>query len=506
MSLLLGIDVGTGSIKAVAYDPAAGRVIAVARQPTLTHHPRPDWSEFHAQELWAGTTAAIREVVDAVGGSRTIEAVSIASMGEAGVPLDARGEPLAPMIAWYDLRTESQAAWWRQQVDPFTLYGITGQIIEAKYSVNKLLWLRQHQAEVFARTHRWLCVEDLILWKLSGELVTDYSLASRTMLFDQRKLDWSDALLEVAGLPRSLFPTALPSGTRVGRVTVEAARATGLGEHTQVVTGGHDHLVGAFAAGTTRPGAVLDSTGTAAVVLLIDDGFHPRPPLFAAGFESYAFVVPGTYVVIGYINAAGGAVDWLVRLLWPDGALEDALRAAAAAPLGSAGATWLPHLIGSGTPQADEASRAALVGVRPEHDRGHLLRALLEGLAFWLRENLEVAEASLGTLAGGEVLAIGGATHSGFWNQLKADVTGRPFRVPRIEESVALGAALLAGLGAGTFADAEAAVGSLRVESDCFQPDAAASAAYRRRYETVYRRLYPALREVSAAIEALQHA
>jgi xylulokinase len=164
----------------------------------------------------------------------------------------------------------------------------------------------------------------------------------------------------------------------------------------------------------------------------------------------------------------------------------------------------LPHLLGSGTPQADEASRAALVGVRPEHDRGHLLRALLEGLAYWLRENLQVIESCLGQPADGEVLAIGGATRSRFWTQLKADVTGRPFRVPRLDESVALGAALLAGVGAATFADAEAAVRSLNVDSECFLPDPVASAAYQRRYEAIYRRLYPALREVSAAIEAVE--
>jgi xylulokinase len=504
MTLLIGIDVGTSSIKAVAYDPGTGQVVAVSRQPTPTHHPRPHWSEFDADELWAGTAAAIRQIVEAVGGGKAIKAISIASMGEAGVPLDARGQPLAPMIAWYDPRTEPQAAWWRQHLDPFVVYDITGQIIEAKPSVNKLMWIRQHQPEVFAAMRHWLCVEDLILWKLSGELVTDHSLASRTMLFDQRQLRWSDVLLDAAGLSSGLFPTARPSGTAVGRITAASARETGLGEHTIVVTGGHDHLVGALAAGATGPGVVLDSTGTAAAIMLIDAGFHPQPALFAAGFESYAFVVPATYVVLGSNNAVGGAVEWLIRLLWGDGGLDIAFAAAAAAPAGSAGALWLPHLIGSGTPQADESSRAALVGVRPEHDRGHVLRAMLEGLAYWLRQNLEVAEASLPTVAGGEVLAIGGATRSPFWTQLKADVTGRSFRVPRLVESVALGAALLAGVGAGVFANSEAAVRSLQVESDCFEPDAATSTDYRRRYDAVYQRLYPALREVSAAIEALQ--
>jgi len=502
--LLLGIDVGTTNTKVVVYDPERGQVVAVAGRPTQTHHPRPEWSEFLADELWEGAAAAVREVVDAVGGPAAIQAVSVASMGEAGVPLDAQQRPLAPLIAWYDLRTEPQAAWWRATFDPFALYSITGQIVEPKYSVNKLLWLREHRPEVFTATRRWLCVEDFILWKLSGEQAIDYSLASRTMLFDQRRLDWSDALLAHAGLRRDLFPPALPSGTRIGRVTAEAAQATGLGTHTVVATGGHDHLVGAFAAGAIRPGGILDSTGTACTLLTVADRFEPQRPLFEAGFETYAHVVAGTYIVLcGYIDAAGGAVEWLARQLFGEHGYEAAFRAAEAAPLGAAGALWLPHLLGSGTPHNDPSSRAALVGVRPEHGRGHLFRALLEGLAYWMQQNLDLAGERLGLPADGELLAIGGATRSPFWMQLKADVSGRPVHVPRIEEAVALGAALLAGLGSGLFPSAEAAAASLRADSARYRPDSRATAAYRRRYELVYRRLYPALREINATLEQL---
>jgi xylulokinase len=502
--VLLGVDIGTGHLKVVAYAPHQGTTVAVTRRPTRTHRPRPGWAEFEADEIWSETAAAIREVVNTVG-PETIEGIAIGSMGESGVLLDEHLQPLAPMIAWYDRRTDEQATWWRTVVDPWSIYQITGLVLDAKFSANQVLWLREHHPARFAAARHWLCVPDFLVWKLSGEQITDYSIASRTMLFDQRHLAWSNTLLEQADLPRALLPPVVPGGTRVGTVTPAAAAETGLPPRTVVVTGGHDHLVGALGAGVLRPGSVLDSSGTAAVLLQLTDVFAPHRALFDAGLETYCFVRPETYVIMGSINLVGGAVDWLARLLWGDdpAASALALEAAEAAPPGSGGSMWLPHLLGSGTPHADGASRAALVGLRPEHDRGHLVRGLLEGLAYWLRENLEVAIQHAGLPPDGDIVAIGGATRSPFWTQLKADVCGRSFRVPQIEESVALGAALLAGIGAGVFADAQQAVASVRAERHAFLPDPEAGRLYEQWYGQVYRRLYPALREIHATIDSL---
>lgn len=503
--MLLGVDVGTSNLKVVAYAPAQGTTQAVARRPTRTHRPRPGWAEFAADELWAETTAAIREVVGTIG-AEAIDGIAIGSMGESGVILDEHLQPLGPMIAWYDRRTHEQLAWWRSVVDPWAVYQITGLIMDAKFSVNQLLWMRQHQTQRFALARHWLCVPDFLVWKLCGEQITDYSIASRTMLFDQRQLGWSTELLERADLPRSLLPPVVPSGKRVGGVTPEAALQTGLRPKTNVVSGGHDHLVGALGAGVVRPGSVLDSTGTAAALLQLTDGFAPHRALFEAGLEMYAFVTPQAYALLGSINLVGGAVEWLVRLLWGElpNAHALAFEAARAAPVGSAGSMWLPHFLGSGTPHQDGASRAALVGLRPEHDRGHLLRSLLEGLAYWLRQNLEVAVQHAGLSREGEIVAIGGATRSRFWTQLKADVCGRVLCVPTIEESVALGAALLAGIGAGVFSNVEQAIASVRAERERFVPDPAANRVYDQWYSQVYSRLYPALHEVNAAIEELR--
>jgi xylulokinase len=242
------------------------------------------------------------------------------------------------------------------------------------------------------------------------------------------------------------------------------------------------------------------------MLLQLTDRFAPSRALFDAALETYSFLRPHTFAVVGSLNLVGGAVEWLGRLLWGESSESSALAlaAAAATPPGSAGSIWLPHLLGSGTPQADGASRAALIGLRPEHGRGHLVRSLLEGLAYWLRENLSVEEEQAGLPPAREIVAIGGATRSPFWTQLKADVCGRSFAVPAIEESVALGASLLAGIGAGVFADAAEAVASVRAERQTFVPDPRLTRIYEQWYSQVYRRLYPALRDINATIESLR--
>ena len=496
--MLLGVDLGTTNLKVAAYAPETGRIEAIARRRTRAIHPKPGWAEFDSDQLWTDTVSGIREVLRAIGRAH-VDGIAVASMGESGVALDAHMHPVAPMIAWYDLRLEEQETWWRSVTDPWAIYQLTGLLLDRKFSVNHLLWLREHGREEFARARHWLCVPDFIAWKLCGEQVMDRSIASRTMLLDQNTLDWSAEMVALSRLGRSLLPPVVPSGTHIGHLTDDAAEVTGLATSTPVVSGGHDHLVGAFAAGLVRPGSVLDSTGTAEAVVQLTDTFSPRRELFEAGLETYAFVTPRTYAVLGAIDLAGGAVDWLIRLLWGDDprAAEIAFGEAVAVAPGSVGCVWLPHLLGSGTPHNDSAARGAVVGLRPEHTRAHLLRGLLEGLAYWLRENLELAAAR-----SEEVVAIGGATRTPFWTQLKADVCGRVFRVPEIEESVALGAALLAGIGAGAFSSPEEALASVRADSRRFVPDAAAARRYHELYARVYRGLYPALHEVNVAISS----
>ena len=504
MTRLLGLDMGTTAIKAVAYDAELGRAVYVASRPTPVLQPTPGQSEHDPEALWQTVLACLREVA-AAGAGQSVAGLAVSSFAEAGLPLDAAGRPLHPIIAWYDRRTEPQAARWEAEWPASALHAITGQRVSPSFGVTKWLWIREHAPEAAARMAVWLSVPDYILWRLTGQQATDYTIASRTLLFDQRARAWSAELLEFAGLQAHQLPPPLPSGTPVGALTAEAAAASGLPAGMPCVLGGHDHLCAALAAGAYEPGIVIDSSGTAQALLAIVPEFHTGPRLAEGGFACYAHVAPGCYVLKAGLKAAGGAVEWLARQLAgpsvPSADLPYAeLEAAAERGVGRrAGPLWLPHLIGSGTPEGDRYSQGALIGVRIEHDRGDLFRGLLEGLACWLRHNLAEMEALTGQPAA-QVVLLGGTTRLRLLAQLKADLLNLPVVIPALAESSATGAALLAGLGVGVFATPAAAVASLRSERTVLVPDAARAAWYTRLYEQAYRPLYATLRETHHAL------
>src|SRR5438876_3674392 len=312
---LVGIDVGTTNTKTVIFDVDTGHIRAVGNSRTITRHPEPEWSEFDAEDIWGTVLQSIQAAVQQCDRPERIHAISVASMGESAFPVDADGNVLHAAIAWYDQRTVAEGQWWESIAGRERIFTITGHIPRPTYGVNKLLWLRNHVPHIVERIHHWLSIEDFVLWKLSGSFATDYSIASRTMLFDQRTLTWSESLLEQAGLPAAWFPPAFPSGTAIGTVRKEVAEKTGLPQQAIVSTGGHDHLCGALAAGLTQPGHLLESIGTASVIMAVSDTFSPGQELSAAGCSSYAYVIQNTYVTLGGLNFAGGALEWVVTLL-----------------------------------------------------------------------------------------------------------------------------------------------------------------------------------------------
>ncbi|MCX7671279.1 MAG: FGGY family carbohydrate kinase, partial [Anaerolineae bacterium] len=263
--LLVGLDIGTTTLKAAAYDPEAGRLVALASRPTPTDHPAPGRSEHDPQALWTAVCACLREVAAATA-ARPLAGLAIASLAEAGVMLDAAGRPLAPIIAWYDRRSEPQAEWLEQQISEAELHAITGQRAGASFGVCKWLWMREHWPAAAGQMATWLPVPNYILWRLTGERSIDLSQASRMLALDQRRLDWSERILDAVGLRRDQLPRPQPGGTVIGAVTPAAAAETGLPAGMPCALGGHDHLCAAFAAGAYRPGVVADSSGTAQAV------------------------------------------------------------------------------------------------------------------------------------------------------------------------------------------------------------------------------------------------
>lgn len=498
---LVGIDVGTTNTKTVIFDVETGRICAIGSSRTITRHPVPEWSEFDAEDVWGTVLQSIQAAVQRCDRPERIRAISVASMGESAFPVDADGNVLHAAIAWYDQRTVAEAQWWENIAGRERIFTITGHIPRLTFGVNKLLWLRNHVPQVFERIHHWLSIEDFVLWKLSGSIATDYSIASRTMLFDQRTLTWSEPLLEQAGLPLSWFPPAFPSGTAIGSVSKEVAEQTGLPRQAVVSTGGHDHLCGALAAGVTHSGQLLESMGTASVLLAVSNAFRPSLELLAAGCTSYANVVQHTYATLGMLDFAGGALEWIVTLLYGQGKqwtvspeiYAQALREAAEVPPGSHGAITIPSFLGSGTPYGQSSARGAMLGLTPSHSRPELVRALMEGLAYWLRDNIALFY-SLGIAPLKPAIAvIGGATQAAPLLQIKADITGCPIKVPQIIEAAATGAALLAGMGINTFHSGEEAAFSVLHTDQIYEPDAQAVEKYNAIYEHTYlpaRRLF----------------
>lgn len=506
MALLLGLDIGTTSMKCVLYDADSGQVVRAASRPTPVDHPRPGWSEHDPLALWHAAAGCIREAAQAAGPNlNAVAGLAVSSMAEAGALVDAQGRPLSPIIAWYDRRSEPQAAWVEQQIGVEPLYRITGQRASPSFGVTKLLWLRGERPDLFSRGVMWQPVPAYLMARLCGQPAVDYTIAARTLLFDQRSLTWSAALCETFGLDLSLLPPVYPGGTPTGSLSAAATAATGLPPGIPCVLGGHDHLCASLAAGAHQNGAIVDSTGSASALLLLLPRFLPDAALAERSYACYAYVLPGLFALKGGLKAAGSALEWLAQQLSGDQKIDYAQLEAAAAPGAGrrAGPLWLPHLIGSGAPEGDRFSSAAMVGVQFEHDRGDLFRGMLESMAFWLRRNLDEMRALTGAETQ-QIRLIGGVTRLRLLSQLKADALNQPVFVPLVPESAAVGAALLAGIGAGVFANPAEAVTSLRYGCEQIDPIPGRAAWYESMYQTIYRPLYDALRPINRSFTAMR--
>lgn len=481
---LIGIDVGTSSIKAAAFT-LEGDLVALRRAITPVTSHADGRIENDAAAVWSVVAELVQSLVHDLGGKGSPAAVAVASVGESGLPVDADGRHLGPLIAWNDARSAQQAQWWQAAVGRDRIHQVSGQTLDPHYGVNKLLWLRDHQPEVFARTRQWLSMADWIVSQLSGEQVTDVTLASRTMVFDQARRTWSADLLAEAGLDESLFPPVVESGTQVGVVSAAAARLTGLPTGLPVVSGGHDRLCGSFAV-RGGSGAVIDSTGSAEALVLPTGEYVARGEEEAGYVSCYADVVPGRYVYSARVGYAGTLLDWLGTVAAPGGNGVPDLVAEIPQPLRFSGLLAFPSFGRVVTPfWDDDAAAGALAGLRLSHTRGHLAQALIEAVTYSLRANLTWLEELSGTRSE-ELRVEGGVTRIPAWMQLKADITGREIHAVTLDEPTALGAALLAGVGAGLFSSHAEATRDLAVPLETWVPDPARQAVYERVFTEGY--------------------
>ena len=498
---ILALDVGTTNWKAVLFSET-GELLRSQGAPAVLREDRAG-QNYDAEELWASFAGTIRGLVEGIGAPA---AVCVTSMAEAGFPVNERGEPIYPAITWFDPRSLPQAKRIERDFGVQRIFEITGQEPNPIYSLTKILWLRENEPAVYSRMRKWLPMADFVNFRLCGEMATDFSLASRTLAFDLDAKKWSEEILSAVGVPAGLFPEVRASGTRLGGVTRRAASETGLAEGTHVFLGGHDHHCAFLSAGALIDEVVLDSSGTAeSIMTLLAPGL--RRPKGYKGMRVSAFIDPARYATMGGILASGASVDWAIENVWAKSGVNgersqevysEVITAVEAAPVGSKGLFFLPHLRGAGAPLWEPRARGAFVGLRTIHTRQDLLRAVFEGLCFELKALLEAVKDSFDIEAKG-LNTVGGGAKNRVWQQIKADVTGVPVNVPDVKEATAQGAALIAGVGLGLYANlAEASRHTFRL-LDRYEPRPERTEAYAELYP-LYKEIFPGLRDVNVAL------
>ncbi len=497
--LLAGIDIGTTNIKALVFD-ATGRELAAASTPTPTHYPRPRWAFHKPEEIWQCTQDVLGSITGQIGAKGEIAGIAVTSMAESGVPLDRNGNPTSDIIAWFDGRTSSQAEWLVSRIGRDRIYKLTGVPLRPIFGLCKILWLKENDPEAFSRTAWWLNVADYIAYMLSGEMATDYSLASRTLAFDLSRLDWSEPLLEQSGISPELFPPAVASGFPLGHVRKDVAAKTGLSVETIVSAGGHDHVCGGFAVGAIEPDTLLNSMGTAEALCIAGKRPTFNPALAAQGYTTGAHVAHDRFYVMGGIHTSGGSIEWLRSILGSHLPLDALIEEAAQAPAGCLGVCFQPHLRFGNPPHNDPKSRGAFAGLSADVTRGILFRSVLEGLALEYRLSLEAVTSHPEIDRPERIIAIGGNTKNRLLMRIKASVLDQPVMIAEVEESAALGAAILGGLGAGVYPDAHTALSQMHYSTEVIDPEPELVAHYDQQYRSVYTQLYPALQALNEAI------
>ena len=497
MVCFLGLDISTTGVKALLVD-AGGEVLGSTTTPLILSTPKPRWCEQDAADWWQGAVNTIRRVLEATElPGEAIGAVGLTGQMHGLALLDVRGDPLRPAILWNDQRTGPQCDEIRKRVGKERLIAITGNDALAGFTAPKILWVREHEPDVFARTEHVLLPKDYVRFRLTGDYATDRAGAAGTLLLELEAREWSEDILNRLDIPASWLPTTHEGPEITGRVSRSAAEATGLKAGTPVVAGGGDQAAQAVGVGAIEPRVVALTLGTSGVV------FAPtREPFVEPGGRLHAFchAVPGRWHLMGVMLSAAGSLRWYRDTVAPDVNYDALLEQAGEVPPGCEGLVFLPYLTGERTPHPDPSARGAFVGLTVRHTQAHLTRAVLEGVAFGLRDNFELVRA-VGAAEIEQVRISGGGARSPLWRRMIADVLGVALVAVNTTEGAAYGAAILAGVGAGTWTDVEAACDAVVKETEEISPRAEVTARYEELYPT-YREVYPALKSVSHDLSA----
>lgn len=497
MTLLLGIDLSTTGAKALLIDEK-GSVVSSATTPLSLSTPRDLWSEQEPRDWWEATINSIKRALSVADSAREkVVAIGLTGQMHGLVVLDHEGKVLRPAILWNDQRCGAECDEIRARVGLERLVQITGNDALTGFTAPKILWLKNHEPEIYRRIHHVLLPKDYIRYKLSGVMAMDKADGSGTMLFDLGKRTWSPDILNALNFSAEWFPPTFEGHETTSEVSAEAAEVTGLKKGIPIVAGGGDQSAQAIGVGVVRPGTIAVTLGTSGVVFAATES-----PLIEPQGRLHAFchAVAGRWHLMGVMLSAAGSLQWYRDCLASDRSFEELVNEASSVPAGSEGLIFLPYLCGERTPHPDPLARGAWIGLTTRHGRAHLTRAVLEGVAFGLKDMFELMKsAGLGPIE--QVRVSGGGAKSPLWRQILADVLEAELVTANTTEGAAYGAALLAGVGAGFWPDVDTACARTIVINDRISPVAENIDRYRALYQQ-YKTLYPTLKPVFHALSA----
>lgn len=482
MTYLLGLDISTTSAKALLID-AEGKTIASHSTPQPISQPYPLWSEQNPSDWWDGIVQSIRAVISQINDPQSIKAIGLTGQMHGLVCLDDDGDVLRPAILWNDQRTRVQCDWITQTIGEARLLELTGNRALAGFTAPKIIWLREHEPQIYRKIAHILLPKDYLRFKLTGEYAIDLADASGTLLLNVRSRSWSDEVLEALTIPHEWLPKAYEGTEITGYVSEVATRLTGLPKGIPVVGGGGDQAAQAVGVGAIQPGIVALTVGTSGVV------FAPLAEYaYERSLHAFCHALPNQYHLMGVMLSAAGSFQWYRDTFAPHLSFDELIQEATTTPIGADGLIFLPYLTGERTPHPDPLARGAFIGLTSRHTRAHLTRAVLEGITFGLRDSFELIKAVSPIL---EIRVSGGGAKSLFWLQMMADVFGTPLTPVENLEGAAYGAALLAGMGTGIFSAVQIATET---------PVVPVSKGYEPVY-LIYRSLYPTLKYTFQQLE-----
>jgi len=487
----LGIDTGTGSTRALLLDEQGtlrGSCTAMHQEMEMQH---PLWAEQHPDDWWRAACDAVQGVLrQAEISGDQVQGVGLSGQMHGLVLLDESYRVIRPALIWCDQRSQEQVDSINAKVGRERVVEYTANPVLTGFTLPKLLWVRDHQPELYARVRHMLLPKDYIRFRLTGELASDVSDASGTALFDVVNRRWAFELADSLGVDRAMLPRTYESSDVSGVVSEEGERLTGLRAGTPVAAGAGDQAASAVGNGIVEPGIVSCTLGTSGVVFAYTEEAAYDP---AGRVHTFCHAVRGKWHVMGVTQGAGLSLQWFRNQLAPGIPYDDLMAEAATAPAGSQGLYWLPYLMGERTPHLDATIRGGWVGLTARHRRADLIRAVVEGVSYSQMDALEIIE-GLGVPAN-SVRASGGGANSPFWRQILADVFAKPVVTLESQEGSAYGAALLGMVATGVFATVPEACRATVRETETVMPEAEAVAVYATGHE-VYKSLYPALRTV----------